>query len=140
MITAPHILFFENEEDDRKILEFVKTYSFPSDCLYYISRNKHIIQNDSFTQNMIELFTFYYEKGDLQNAVYTWLDGWDDSWSSSREKLDVRIIGTYITRLYAEESFRLKMKDVFQYILPYFGETEVYCYYRDLVHKDFDVE
>jgi hypothetical protein len=128
-----------NESNPEVILDFIKTNNLSSDCTYHICQNKDIIHHHLFFECMIDLFTFFYEKGELENAVYSWLDAWDDCWSSSPEQLNVRILGSDVTRSYADEAFRLKIKNILLGMLPYFGETEVYSYYKDLIQKEFNI-
>ncbi len=130
----------ETCESIQTIFDTVKERNLGSDHLYQIAKNENIIDCDAYTSTLTSIFMYFYEKGELENAIYSWLDGWDDHWSSSPDKLNVRILGTYVQRVYATDTFRNTLKNVFTTILPYFGETEIVSYYKNLLKDDFSID
>jgi hypothetical protein len=134
---AESIQFGSSAED---IVEFFR--SLPPDetieYLFDLAKNTTMSEPE-MKQCLQEIFRYFHSLDQLDQAIYEWLDGWDDYWSISPDRLVVRMFGSIITRrLVSESRFQMSRELMIEFI-PFLGEKELYSFYKNQIKNDFQV-
>ena len=108
-----------------------------ADYFYELSKNDEITQSH---ENLSLVFRKVHEKHGpyfLSLCIYSWLDGWSDNWTLSREKMNVRIMGQPVVRKLFDNPN--KIRQTFRIILPLLGELPLHPFYKSQIVEEFEL-
>lgn len=111
-----------------------------TDMFYELSKNEELNQSADNLSFIFILFHQRYGGSFLVECIYSWLDGWSDSWSTDPSRSNVRIRGKDVVRKMCTPHLKSEIGRMFRNILPLLGETELYHFYKSQLQSEFDVE